>query len=144
MASISNVTLTLASVSDQRQATVSGTMNFDNGDVGRTYRLSIGLWGEDLAGDNLPAADSPADDLLYTFRFVLRSYRSITVSAPGSVGFSETRSIPAAVLNEDSGMMQFDPPLVDLPLSDEVYARATLALPPTTARSATVSAGFGV
>ena len=68
MATLSTPTVTLgATTADKRDVTVAGTMNFDASDVGRTYRLEIKLYGEDLSGDKLPSSDSGADDLISTF-----------------------------------------------------------------------------
>jgi hypothetical protein len=154
MATVSNVQLQLGSGATERPATVTGTLSFDASDVGKTFRLSIDLWGEDLAGDNVPAGETAGDDLLYSFLWVggaplIRKYRSIAVSAPGSQSFTETRKVPAAKLDEDAGTIEsnaeadINTPLPGLPRRDEVYARVTVALPPATARSATVIAGIG-
>jgi hypothetical protein len=156
MASVSNVQLQLGSGTTERPATVTGTVNFDASDVGKTFRLSIDLWGEDLAGDKVPAGDAAGDDLLYSFLWIgsgaplIRKYRSIAVSAAGSQSFTETRNVPAAKLDEDAGTIDpnaeadINTPLPPMPRRDEVYARVTVALPPATARSATVIAGIGV
>lgn len=154
MASVSNVQLQLGSGATERPATVTGTLDFDASDVGKTFRLSIDLWGEDLADDDVASSDAAGDDLLYSFLWVggtplIRKYRSIAVSAPGSQTFTETRNVPAAKLDEDAGKFGSDKeadintPLPGLPRRDEVYARVTVALPPSTARSATVIAGIG-
>ena len=95
MATLSTPTVTLGSTTgDKRDVTVAGTMNFDASDVGRTYRLEIKLYGEDLSGDKLPSGDSGADDLISTFMWVsggllLRSYKAVTVLAAGAVIYSE-------------------------------------------------------
>lgn len=152
MASVSGVTMSIANGSSSlaRNVTVSGTMSFDASDVGRTYRLGISLFGEDKSDDKLPAGDPVGDDDVYDFKwgFLLaqKPYKVVTVSAPGSVPFSETRSVSNAKLDEDTGTVSpnVDPPLPGLPRRDEVYALATLTGAPVSARSSTVIAGFGV
>jgi hypothetical protein len=156
MASISNVTMSIASGSSSiaRSVTVNGTLTFDASDVGRTYRLGVALVGEDKSGDNLPSGDPVGDDDIYDFKwgFLLnqKPYKSITVVAPGTQTFSETRSVSNVKLDEDAGTVpvNFEPdintPLPGFPRKDEVYARATLGLAPVTARSATVIAGIGI
>jgi hypothetical protein len=152
MASVSGVTMSIANGSSSlaRNVTVSGTMSFDASDVGHTYHLAISLFGEDKSGDNLPASDPVGDDEIYVYKWGVpltqKSYKVVTVSAPGSVPFTETRSVSNAKLDEDTGTVapNVDPPLPGLPRRDEVYAKATLTGAPVSARSATVIAGFGV
>jgi len=142
MATLSTPTVTLGSTTgDKRDVTVAGTMNFDASDVGRTYRLEIKLYGEDLSGDNLPSGDTTADDLISTFMWVsggilLRSYKAVTVLAAGAVNYSEKRAI-------DTGWADINTPIY-MPRSDEVYAQVTLGTAPVSKRSATVQAGIGV
>ncbi|WP_457427557.1 hypothetical protein [Roseateles sp. P5_E7] len=154
MATLSTPTVTLGSTTgDKRDVTVAGTMNFDASDVGRTYRLEIKLYGEDLSGDNLPSGDTTADDLISTFMWVsggilLRSYKAVTVLAAGAVSYSEKRAIDTAKLDEDSGKeivgwADINTPIY-MPRSDEVYAQVTLGTAPVSKRSATVQAGIGV
>jgi hypothetical protein len=128
-------------------------MNFDASDVGRTYRLEIKLYGEDLSGDNLPASDGGADDLISTFMWVsggllLRSYKAVTVLAAGSVNYVEKRAIETTKLDEDAGKeivgwADINTPIY-MPRSDEVYAQVTLSAAPVSKRSTTVQAGIGV
>lgn len=154
MATLTTPTLTLgATSSGKRDVTVAGTMSFDAGDVGRTYRLEIMLYGEDLAGDNLPAGDSGADDLISTYMWpvgglLIRPYKAVTVLAAGSVNFSEKRAIDVTKLDEDPGTQivgwaDINTPII-MPRADEVYAQVTLSAAPTTKRSATVQGGLGV
>ena len=153
MATISTPTLALGStVADKRNVTVGGSMTFDAADVGKSYRLEIKIYGEDVSGDNLPATDSLSDDLVYTYSwtsgFFVTAYKSVTVAAAGTVNFSETRAISVDALDEDTGkvlvgMADINTPIF-LPRSDEVYARVTLSGSPTTKRSSTVQAGIGV
>lgn len=156
MATISGVTMSIANGSSTaaRNVTVSGTMKFDAGDVGRTYHLSIGLFGEDARDDHLPVGDDVGDDDVFAFKwgFLLtqKPYKVVTVSAPGAVPFSETRAVSNVKLDEDPGdtsnakEADIHTPLPGLPLRDELYARATLTAAPVSARSATVTSGFGV
>jgi hypothetical protein len=157
MASVSGVTMSIVngSSSTARNVTVKGTLTFDASDVGRTYHLSIGLFGEDKSDDKLPAGDPVGDDQIYGFLWsgfpLPKSYKAYPVAAPGTVVFAETRSVANTKLDEDPGTWQpaFDPdhgqtPPPPMPRRDEVYARATLAVPTVSARSSTVIAGFGV
>jgi hypothetical protein len=154
MASLSTPTVTLGPINgSKRDVTVAGTMNFDASDVGRTFRLEIDLYGEDLAGDKLPSTDSGADDLISSFMWVggglfLRPYKTVTVAAAGALSYSEKRAIDTAKLDEDSGkeiigMADINTP-VFMPRADEVYAQVTLGTAPVSKRSATVQAGIGV
>jgi preprotein translocase subunit Sec61beta len=154
MANISTPTVTLGATSAaKRDVTVAGTMTFDASDVGRTYQLEISLYGEDLAGDALPADDSGADDLISTYMWpagslFLRPYRVVTVTAAGAISYSEKRAIDTSKLDEDPGkvvvgMADIHTP-VYMPRADEVYARVTLGAASVTKRSATVQSGIGV
>lgn len=154
MATLSTPSVTLGAVNGaKRDVTVAGTMNFDASDVGRTYRLEIDLFGEDLAGDVLPAGDSGADDLISSFVWIsggliARPYKAITVLAAGAVNYSEKRAIDTAKLDEDAGQelvgwADIHTP-VYMPRADEVYAQVTLGTAPVTKRSATVQSGIGV
>jgi len=154
MATLTTPTLTLGAVNGtKRDVTVAGTMNFDASDVGRTYRLQIELYGEDLSGDNLPSGDSGADDLISTYTWLaggllLRPYKAVTVLAAGSVSYSEKRAIDTSKLDEDPGTQivgwaDINTPII-MPRSDEVYAQVTLGAAPTSKRSATKQAGLGV
>jgi hypothetical protein len=156
MATISNISLLIsnASVANTRNVTVSGTMNFDAGEVGKSYRLEIRIFGEDKPGDNLPSADLPGDDELYTYSwgsfFNKRPYRQFTVPAAGPQAFTETRAISSDTLDEDKGEVAIGPqpglgsPPPTFPRRDEVYATVLLSGAPVSARSATVIAGIGV
>ena len=152
MASISGVSMSIANTSSttSRNVTVTGTMSFDASDVGRSFHLAISLFGEDKSGDNLPSGDPVGDDEIYAYKWGLllgaKPYKVVTVSAAGSVPFTETRAVSNAKLDEDPGTIpvNFDPPLPGVPRADEVYARATLSGAPVSARSATVTAGWGV
>ena len=154
MASLTTPTITLgATNAGKRDVTVAGTMTFDASDVGRTYRLQIELFGEDLAGDHLPSGDSGADDLISTFTWLaggllLRPYKAVSVLAAGSVNYSEKRAIDTAKLDEDAGTeivgwADINTPII-MPRSDEVYAQVTLGVAPVSKRSATMQAGIGV
>lgn len=154
MATLSTPTVTLGATSgSKRDVTVAGSMTFDAGDVGRTYRLEIELYGEDLAGDKLPSGDSAGDDLISTFVWlsggvILRPYKAVTVVAAGTVNYSEKRAIDTAKLDEDAGTeivgwADIHTPIV-MPRADEVYAKVTLGIAPVSKRSATVQAGIGV
>lgn len=154
MATLSTPTVTLGAISGgKRDVTVAGSMSFDASDVGRTYRLEIELYGEDLAGDKLPSGDSGADDLISTFMWLasgvlLRSYKAVTVLAAGTVNYSEKRAIDTAKLDEDAGTgivgwADINTPIL-MPRADEVYAKVTLGMAPVTKRSATITAGIGV
>lgn len=154
MATLSTPTVTLGSTSgDKRDVTVAGKMIFDASDIGRSYRLEIRLYGEDLGSDSLPADDSGADDLISTYTwsgggFFLRPYKTITVAAAGTVNYTEKRAIDTAKLDEDAGkvkvgMADINTP-VFMPRADEVYAQVTLGTAPVSKRSTTVQAGIGV
>lgn len=153
MPTLSTPILTLgAPAGNQRPVTVAGTITFEAGDVGRTYRMEIKLFGEDKACDILPTGDAAGDDLLYVYSFngpvLPRPYRSISVTAAGTMPYSETRSLSAAVLDEDPGreiigMADIHSP-VYMPRADEVYASVTISCAAITQRSATVVASIGV
>jgi len=154
MATLSIPTITLGAVNgSKRDVTVAGSMTFDANDVGRTYRLEIELFGEDLAGDHLPSGDSGADDLISTFTWlagglILRPYKAVSVLAAGTVNYSEKRAIDTAKLDEDAGTeivgwADINTPII-MPRSDEVYAQVTLGMAPVSKRSVTTQAGFGV
>ncbi|MEO6277665.1 hypothetical protein [Roseateles sp.] len=154
MATLSTPTVTLGATSNgKRDVTVAGKMTFDASDVGRTYRLEISLYGEDLAGDKLPSGDGGADDLISNFMWVsggllLRPYKAVTVLAAGNVNYSEKRAIETSKLDEDAGKeivgwADIHTP-VYMPRSDEVYAQVTLGSASISKRSATVQAGIGV
>lgn len=154
MAAVSNVSLSITdgSTADSKSVTVSGTLTFDPSEIGKNYRLAIKLFGEDLDGDKLPDTDPAGDDELYTFmfgNFFKSLYKSITVAAAGSQSFTELRTISGEKLNEDSGNILVKPqipslPPFPLPRRDEVYAKVTLSVAPSssTARSATVTGFF--
>lgn len=154
MATLSTPTITLGAISNgKRDVTVAGTMTFDASDVGRTYRLGIELFGEDLSGDHLPSGDSGADDEISTFMWLaggllLRPYKAVSVLAAGTVNYSEKRAIDTAKLDEDAGTeivgwADINTPII-MPRSDEVYAQVTLGMAPVSKRSVTTQAGFGV
>ncbi len=155
MPSISTPTIMLgATAADKRAVTVAGTMTFDAGDVGKTYRLEIKLFGEDLSGDKLPSTDAVGDDVIYTYTwnpgglFFPISHKTVVVAAAGNLAFTETRNVPVAALDEDPGkvvigMADINTPIFS-PRADEVYARVTLSGAPVTKRSSTVTAGIGV
>jgi hypothetical protein len=157
MASLSNISLAVGagSTATSTNVTVSGTMTFDAAEVGKSYRLAIGIFGEDKSGDNLPSTDPVGDEELYTFRwgtlFFSRAYRDFTVNAAGAQTFTEARNISSKTLDEDSGSTPGpDSPdngnttLPGLPRKDELYARVTLSGTPVSARSQTVEIGIGV
>lgn len=153
MPTLSTPTLTLGPTdNNKRDATVAGSITFDAGDVGKTYRLEIKLYGEDKSGDNLPSGDAVGDDLLYTYKFATSffqlPYKTLTVAAAGTVNFSEKRSISTASLDEDPGTVvvgwaDINTPIL-MPRQDEVYASVTISGAPVTKKSATVVSGFGV
>lgn len=156
MPSISNVSLLLANGSTQntRNVTVSGTLNFDAGEVGKSYRLEIKLFGEDKSGDLTGPGDFIGDDELYSFSWGFfpynKPYKQITVAAAGAQNFTETRTISNEKLDEDSGLTtvkspaEGTPDLPGPPRRDEVYARVSLAGAPVIAKSPTVIASPGV
>lgn len=155
MPTIKTPTLTLGkTINNKRDVTVAGDISFDAGDVGRTYRLEINVYGEDKNGDALPPGDAIGDDLIYTYNWpgpfmFLRPYRIITVTVPGSLSFSEKRAVDIGILDEDPGMKKIPgplghPPLL-LPRKDEVYAKVTLGCMPMTVQTPTVTTPeFGV
>ena len=140
MASISNVSLAISS----GNVTVSGTMQFDAGEVGKSYRLEIKLFGEDKAGDNLPSGDPIGDDEIHTFRwgtniFNNKPYKQFTIATAGPQLFTETRALSEENRNEDSGnVMTGTTPPVPIMRADEIYAKVTLSGSPVSLRSATV------
>ena len=152
MATLTNVKLTLApGAGGTTTVTVQGDMTFQAAEVGRSYRMEIRLFGEDKAGDNLPAGDALGDDELYVFRWgplvFSRPYRQFTVAAAGLQAFTETRNVASDLLDEDRGKViigyaDINTPIY-MPRSDEVYARVTLSCTPVTVRSNTVTS-FGV
>lgn len=150
MPTITKQVLQLSKLSPYRPTatvTVSGTINFDASDVGRTYQLEIKLCGEDRPTDDLPASDRVGDDLLYNFlwppvparipavralaprgrsttrprRPLFSPFPNITVKAPGSQSFEETRTVNLTALDEGTGTVDSgrDP---EVPHEDEVYA----------------------
>ena len=153
MATVSNVSLAITTGTDanSKSVTVAGTLNFQASDIGKQYRLAIKLFGKDAAGDNLPGTDSTGDDELYTFSFITffaLLYKPITVTVAGAQAFSETRQINKVTLDEDSGNIIVPPPFpgippLQIPRLDEIYAKATLSLAPSSssAQSNTVT-GF--
>ncbi len=156
MASVSNVTMSVAGASAiTSNVTVNGTLTFDASDVGKTYHLAITLVGEDPVGDKLPSGDPVGDDDVYAFTWgplpmFKKPYRAITVTAPGTQTFSETRALNSSKLDEDAGLVpvnyrpDINTPLPGIPRRDEMYARAMLSGAPVSARSATVVTGIGV
>jgi hypothetical protein len=154
MATVSNVAISLSngSSSSNRTVTVTGTMNFDASEVGKLFRMSINVMGEDKAGDNLPAGDSASDDDVYTFTWGSllnqKSYKQFTVNVPGSQTFTESRTVLNDKLDEDKGKVivgqaDINTPIY-MPRQDEIYALVTLSTIPATAKSATIIAGIGV
>ena len=148
MATIMNQVLKLGNVSNnQRNVTVAGVMNFDAGDVGKTFKLEIKLFGEDKPGDALAPTDPAGDDLLYTFLW--RSplmpvpFRYFTPRTAGNVPFEETRLVDCSKLDEDAGfVLPAPPPFRPLPRKDEVYATIALSYAfSTTVKTPTVIAG---
>ncbi len=144
MATISDVGISVAGGQDRdtSDVTVSGTMNFVSGEVGKTYRLEITLRGDDWPDDNRPLGDDANDDDVYTYKFAPRGaeFTLVTVTAPGAQTFSETRTLQSATLDEDSGKHDLRKPDKwtpnPYPRADEVYARVTLFGVGMTARSA--------
>jgi hypothetical protein len=126
-------------------------MSFDAGDVGKTYQLEIKVYGEDKTTDQLPSGDSVGDDLLYTFQWSkplplspIVAYKSIAVTAAGSVNFKETRSVDVAKLDEDADSWTvIQGTTFPLRRQDEVYARITLSASPVTVKTPTVIANPG-
>jgi hypothetical protein len=151
MPTLSTPTLTLGNtVNNKRNVTVAGSVSFDAGDVGKTYRLEIKLFGDDFTGDKLPSGDSVFDDELYTYSFagaslLPRPYKVLAVAAAGTVNYSEVRTIDVGLLDEDGGVISIniDPPPPGIPRKDEVYARVTVSGAPVSVNSPTVDAGFG-
>jgi hypothetical protein len=160
MAAVSNVSLSITdgSTPETKTVTVSGTLTFNADEIGRHYRLAIKLFGEDLDGDNLPDTDPAGDDDLYTFMFggfiyrpsffPLRPYTQFTPNKE-EYPFTYTRTISKEKLDEDSGSITIPSPAMGtpplkLPRTDEVYAKVTLSVAPSssTARSATVTGFF--
>lgn len=140
MASISSVSLSISS----GNVTVSGTMQFDAGEVGKSFRLEIKLFGEDKTGDNLPTSDPVGDDEIYAFTwgsniFNKKPYKQFTVPTAGTQPFTETRALSEEKRDEDSGnvMLGTSPP-VPMMRADEIYARVTVSGSPVSLRSATV------
>ena len=75
MATVSDICLSISnsSMANSKNVTVSGSMNFDTSDVGKSYRLEIKIFGEDKPDDSLASDDHIGDDELYTFYFRGRS-----------------------------------------------------------------------
>lgn len=153
MASINNPVVTIGNtVGGSRNVTVTGTLTFDASDVGRTYKLEIGVYGDDSATDKRPSDDSAADDLIYTFKWAAipfpRSYKNITVLAAGNVAINETRSITNEALDEDKGVVIIAEPApqspVPFPRSDEIYAKVTLSTASISKNTAPLQVGIGV
>jgi|SRR6266540_1745046 hypothetical protein len=154
MATVSNISLSIAkgSSANTSNVTVSGTMNFDASEVGKSYRLEVKIFGEDKAGDNLPSTDLIGDDQLYTFLwgglFLKLPFKQFVVSTAGDQSFTETRVLTSDKLDEDSGQAiigwaDIHTPILS-PRKDEIYARVMLSGAPVSARSATISLGIGV
>lgn len=153
MPTLSTPTLTLgATDNNKRDVTVAGSITFDAGDVGKTYRLEIKLFGEDKSDDTLPSGDAVGDDQIYTYSFpgplLPRPYKSFTVAAAGTVNYSEKRAVAVGSLDEDPGQQivgwaDINTPIF-MPRKDEVYASVTISGAPATKKSATVVAGIGV
>jgi hypothetical protein len=159
MAAVSNVSLSIgdSSTANSKDVTVSGTLTFDTGDVGKNYRLEIKLFGEDAEGDRLPDTDPAGDDELYTFIFWLtstgwlpRPYKQISVTAAGSQPFTYTRTISSGTLDEDSGNIVVPPssiglpPPPPLPRFDEVYAKVTLSVAPSSSSARSKNTVTGI
>ncbi|RFC35131.1 MAG: hypothetical protein DID90_2727554519 [Candidatus Nitrotoga sp. LAW] len=153
MPTLSTPTLTLgATTNNKRDVTVAGNITFTASDVGRTYRLEIKIFGEDKGDDSLPSDDAVGDDLLYTYLFpgssIFLPFKSITVSAAGTISYSEKRAIDTGKLDEDKGMVKVGEADINTPVfmprKDEVYASVTVSTASVTKKSATVSSGAGV
>ena len=151
MPTLSTPTLTLGNtVSNKRDVTVAGNITFDAGDVGKTYRLEIKLYGDDDSNDALPSGDGVADDVIYTYNwsglFLPKAYKSITVAAAGNFNYSELRKVDVSKLDEDPGNVTHEVGgvLVQMPRKDEVYASVTVTGVPVNKKSAVVTAGIGV
>ena len=153
MPTLSTPTLTLGTTTqDKRDVTVAGSITFDAGDVGKTFRLEIKLFGEDQGSDQLATGDALGDDLLYVYTFpsllLPRPFKNVTVTAAGTVNYAEKRAVATALLDEDAGKVQIGEADIHspvfMPRSDEVYASVTLSTTSLTRRSATVAAGIGV
>ncbi|WOB06835.1 hypothetical protein [Piscinibacter gummiphilus] len=153
MPTLSTPTLTLGATDNgKRDVTVAGSITFDAGDVGKTYRLEIKLFGEDKTGDVLPSGDALGDDQIYVYNFtgplLPRPYKVITVAAAGALNYSEKRAVNTSSLDEDPGNQlvgkaDIHTP-VFMPRKDEVYASVTISGAPVTKKSATVVSGIGV
>ncbi|HEX3140257.1 MAG TPA: hypothetical protein VHQ87_09390 [Rhizobacter sp.] len=153
MPTLTTPTLTLGNTANnKRDVTVAGSISFDAGDVGKTYRLEIKVYGEDKSGDVLGPGDALGSDLLYTYAFpgplIVMPYKNFKVTAAGSVPYSEKRAIDTSKLDEDPGTevvgwADINTPIV-LPRKDEVYASVTVSAFPVTKKSATVTSGLGV
>lgn len=151
MATISNVSLAITNGAavDMRNVTVSGTLNFDASEVGKSYRLAIKIMGEDKPGDNVPDTDPIGNDDLYTFTWGLflgkKPYKQFTVTTAGAMPFNEMQTLSATQLDEDSGKVKIGQADINtpifLPRADEVYAFVSLSGTPVSMRSAVIS-GF--
>lgn len=144
MVSVSNVSLsTSASSSAQTSVTVSGTLNFDAGDVGRTYQMAIKIFGEDKADDQLPNDDEVGDDEIFAFLWSSGPVKPISVTKAGPQPFTETRAVSASSVDEDKGSIKIG--VINIPgdpifrsRRDEIYAKVLLSSATISARSATV------
>lgn len=149
MATLSNPTLVIGKIhplTRKCDVTVSGSVTFEVGDVGSRYLLAITLRGEDVGGDDGQPSDAPPrSDLLYTYQWPVKIFsvphRVFTVTAAGTVNFSETRSLQAAALDEDESLTIKVPGHDPYPIAarDEVYAVVSLTQVPVTARTATAT-----
>lgn len=143
MVSVSNVSLSTSSLSStQTNVTVSGTLNFDAGDVGRNYQMAIKIFGEDKADDKLPKDDEVGDDEIFAFLWSSGPVKLISVTKAGPQPFNETRVISASSLDEDKGDIQIGVINLKDPIfrsrKDEIYAQVLLSSATISARSATV------
>jgi hypothetical protein len=148
MASVSDVSLQISpnSLANTQTVTVSGTLNFEEAEVGKSYRLEIKIFGEDKPGDNVPPNDPIGDNELYAFLwghfFRKIPYKPFMVNMAGKQNFTERRAISDETLDEDSGKVivgwaDINTP-VFMPRADEIYAKVVLSSLPSTGRSNTV------
>lgn len=76
------MSLSAGSTASTANVTVTGTMTFEASEVGKSFRMEIGIFGEDKSGDKLPAGDPVGDDLLYSFQWGFLLPRNRTSNSP--------------------------------------------------------------
>ncbi|MCA1630806.1 MAG: hypothetical protein LC785_04565 [Acidobacteria bacterium] len=136
MAEVKNVVLAPITPvgADKLKVDVSYKLVFSPAEAGKQFKVSINLFGEDLAGDDEPAGPAlNGPQPIYTFSYGLapatKKYKIITAVAGEQSVVESPREVDKGLLDEDPGITQelVQGVLIKHPHADEVYAVVSLS-----------------